>query len=955
MVTMANIKPTTPIRSPESGFQNSRSESSNSQQKVSYRTETLIHETARSALSQAYASTESPRPQSRVSHTSHRSQNSAHSQAGSSQQESDIFSEHSPRSSLGSTGDDSHESVTNAPSNYASSTQDGDDTITNKTSRISRISNIAYEEFMSSDSRCHSRAAFLPMSSPEPSILNGSTTSPRGLRHKVCSSASAQYSPRNKSTPPRFKRKDMPLVLLHVTLMPLRWQWADLITTSDVADMTEECKNLRDSWRLLQDHVGDTLLERGILLPHPQDDYEVLEERLLDALELPGKRRARILECGHYIGYSNMMGDSDEDSGDEFDRIHDDDNENDDDGEEEDAELSSRYRWCPTCREDIKFDTLGDSKIFKIKVFASNGLISPGAWQACWKEMERVDVELEPLVDSTLQDELEQLAIMRDQRHQDEMEAAHSYLHGSGHTVEPENELIKEHLRNEPPAEHPSLLSSPIPPMSSPGLAPSPTPNTRRRLDEERLREVYGHTPPVSSPADHLSRLNSPTPSHSGRPRSQRFGAGSDLGVQPESIPKFTKTPPDGFSPMEFPSSPSTQAFERKELRQSQQRVFLDEQSHHGHELSKDASLAQLMLQAIRVTVQDRRNIAIVFLSVLVVLFAIKSPVAPKLSEQDIQTIIERSNARMLEMDRAQIPTIEVEARAEPTTDFETMTMANTMKNVVLDNDIFPGPVVDMGNHDTNVRSAETWQAEKMNEPVPSMMSSGSSDKPFVESANTAVETMLQTLNKEAESQTETALFDTFEQLQAEGDGNKNELESMESSIQDFIIDPDVAIVHADQTGTSPALIFSLFKTVTSTSTRVETVTSTDVAYETITATDTVTKTEKVTETVKISMTESLVPNVKEVAISEVGGQPEGVKPIARQDMFGPVDIVLLGNELELVIPEKSAIEEALAINAANTPNEMSQTEIIFSEDWPNESARELIDPNSKDLQPRQL
>ena len=54
-----------------------------------------------------------------------------------------------------------------------------------------------------------------------------------------------------------------------------------------------------------------------------------------------------------------------------------------------------------------------DARVFRVKVYASNGLMRAGAWETCWQEMERVDVELEPLVGGA-QKELESLAALRD-------------------------------------------------------------------------------------------------------------------------------------------------------------------------------------------------------------------------------------------------------------------------------------------------------------------------------------------------------------------------------------------------------------------------------------------------------------------------------------------------------------------------------------------------------------
>ncbi|CRK33147.1 hypothetical protein BN1708_019201, partial [Verticillium longisporum] len=119
-------------------------------------------------------------------------------------------------------------------------------------------------------------------------------------------SMSAQYSPKGRTTPSRLKPRKTtpPLVLLHATLLPLRWPWADVLEAAPSDVLSPEAKTLRDYWRRLHDRLDDTVCDRGVLLPHPQNDFEVLEERLLDALDLPLRRRARILECGHYLGPS---------------------------------------------------------------------------------------------------------------------------------------------------------------------------------------------------------------------------------------------------------------------------------------------------------------------------------------------------------------------------------------------------------------------------------------------------------------------------------------------------------------------------------------------------------------------------------------------------------------------------------------------------------------------------
>ncbi|KAK3315514.1 hypothetical protein B0H66DRAFT_481815 [Apodospora peruviana] len=273
--------------------------------------------------------------------------------------------------------------------------------------------------------------------------------------------ATAQFSPKGRSTPPRFKRpkEAAPLVLLHVTLLPLRWIWADVVNGLDAAvvnsktpfEPSEQLKSLRDAWRELQDRVGDTVLERGVLLPHPQNDYEVLEERLLEALELPLRRRARILECGHYIGPANDFAD-------------DDDEEEEDESEDEygsSVKEEKRRHWCNTCRGEIRYEALGPGKVFRVQVYASNGLMRAGAWAACWKEMERVDVEVEPIVEAALQSELEKLAAVQmeqeEQRLQREAAEAAAELEADHHADEEEEEQTLPVLEQETVGINPHL------------------------------------------------------------------------------------------------------------------------------------------------------------------------------------------------------------------------------------------------------------------------------------------------------------------------------------------------------------------------------------------------------------------------------------------------------------------------------------------------------------------
>jgi hypothetical protein len=254
--------------------------------------------------------------------------------------------------------------------------------------------------------RTPSSVRAMQMSSPTASLFS----SPRSAKRHLptvsrIGTPNSQYSP-SKRTPTRLKpRKAAPLVLLHVTVMPLQWPYSYLMS---LAEVPESLQHVKQSWKLLQDKIGDTVLERGILLSHPQESYEVLEERLYEALELPVRPRARILKCGHYMGPLDLETPSSDEESEFF----------------EGADIRDGRKWCDICGRDVRVEEVGDlprgEKRFTVKIYASNGLMRAGAWEAAWREMERVDVELEPFVDSNLRAELEHLAAVHPQEVQPE-------------------------------------------------------------------------------------------------------------------------------------------------------------------------------------------------------------------------------------------------------------------------------------------------------------------------------------------------------------------------------------------------------------------------------------------------------------------------------------------------------------------------------------------------------
>lgn len=381
------------------------------------------------------------RPESSASRSIHSSEGDGAENSSHNSTEDDVFSDRSPRTSIHSSDEhydgDSVEAMTEkgdrspyVRSRVASGVSTSDASVMSEQSRLSRYDK---DDFVPTSRtnrpafRSPSSVRAMQMSSPTPSLYSSPTRSAKRqhglptISRLGSPSVSAQYPPRGRSTPSRFKRPEpAPLVLLHVTLLPLRWAYGEVMNyfeskkSPPVPFSNEGVKNLRVAWRQLQDRLGDTEMERGILLPHPQNDYEILEERLLEALELPLRRRARILECGHYLGPSNEMTPSSD---------LDDDSEDTSDTEGSDAGGKKEKRhWCKTCRGDIKYEELGSERVFRIKVYASNGLMSPGAWEACWKEMERVDIEVEPITGSPIQQELAKLGATFDQEHQQRLD-----------------------------------------------------------------------------------------------------------------------------------------------------------------------------------------------------------------------------------------------------------------------------------------------------------------------------------------------------------------------------------------------------------------------------------------------------------------------------------------------------------------------------------------------------
>ncbi|RAL16741.1 uncharacterized protein BO97DRAFT_402394 [Aspergillus homomorphus CBS 101889] len=194
------------------------------------------------------------------------------------------------------------------------------------------------------------------------------------------------YSPTGSACKQKPK-KEYPLVLLHCNLLPPSLPVPGAAAYHNQKILSEVLPPVFwRRWKLLEEKVGSgTLRERGVLISHPEDLYDLLEERLLESLELQRSR----LDHGHFIGH-------DETESEKEDRLDREDSATD--GEEGEA--------CPDCGGHvIRHGNAG--RKWEIKVFAANGLMRAGAWAAAWKEMEKVDVEVGLWLPSEIRRELE--------------------------------------------------------------------------------------------------------------------------------------------------------------------------------------------------------------------------------------------------------------------------------------------------------------------------------------------------------------------------------------------------------------------------------------------------------------------------------------------------------------------------------------------------------------------
>lgn len=168
-----------------------------------------------------------------------------------------------------------------------------------------------------------------------------------------------------------------PLILLHVTVLPPRLPWNRTVLDAILSP------ELKRQFGVLRAATSGLVAQRGILIAHPLEEFEVLEESVLEALDLLPER------IGHDGQYrprtpSTMI------------------------GAETDDEEETAVRPCDTCQRVH----VGDA--WSVRVYAANGLMRAGAWAACWSEMERVDCEVRPCISEHISRRLDEMQLAED-------------------------------------------------------------------------------------------------------------------------------------------------------------------------------------------------------------------------------------------------------------------------------------------------------------------------------------------------------------------------------------------------------------------------------------------------------------------------------------------------------------------------------------------------------------
>ena len=305
--------------------------------------------------------------------------------------------------------------------------------------------------------------------SPRQSTLSARRPGSRGGEVPSQRSMMARGSPRpRKRTGDVPKRSDdtkqLPLVLLHVTLLPVSLPWEREIVQELLPQST------LDQLQLLRSKMTDLVMHRGILLPHPRDEYDVLEERLLESLEL---REERITKDGHFHRPRDSTSSVESAEG-------------------SDSALGSSVEGltpdeggcCTVCHHSHSTSSKGTGR-WTIRVYAANGLMRAAAWSAAWSEMESVDVEILPWISEELKfkldarrDEATHVERLRANENEERLRAAVDEQMRLDRFENPRFEEAEflQHASESPPQQYPQA-AEPVPATNLPATEKAPMSN----------------------------------------------------------------------------------------------------------------------------------------------------------------------------------------------------------------------------------------------------------------------------------------------------------------------------------------------------------------------------------------------------------------------------------------------------------------------------------------------
>lgn len=265
---------------------------------------------------------------------------------------------------------------------------DVDEYYTSPVRHVSNFTATSVSSLPSSYLASENEGQYSPTEAPRPSLhcpdvrtMYKSTSYSGRLAPYTTYKASSPRKSVNVRASPRPRTRDRheemdtslkPLVLLHVTLLPVTLPWSRETVNMSLPE------SIQNNLALLKSRFSDTVLRRGLLIPHPQGDFQGLEERVLEALDLD--------HCDP--GFCETWAVDEKPTSNDSD-----------DG------LQERCQMC----DDINCFSRELEKKWEVRVYAANGLLRMGAWNTCWSEMERVDVEIAPYIPHHVRRKLDEI------------------------------------------------------------------------------------------------------------------------------------------------------------------------------------------------------------------------------------------------------------------------------------------------------------------------------------------------------------------------------------------------------------------------------------------------------------------------------------------------------------------------------------------------------------------